>query len=303
MHPEIIIRLAAILLLAGTVLPQPGLEPTLREFIEKRASARSGQSKKFVFNDLCPVDSNVVAARVFSQYGAFFAANGSVSVPNVCIFSAATDVARFHASLKTRVARIDGVEIELQQEAMESLLDAIAQIQELGSRVTPLDGAIAGKRVLADTVRIWNSRFLPALDHWVSRGKISIEDADRTRALPTIEQVERVLDWESRGYFFGTGMKRPIMSSVAPPGTSQHLSLIAFDIQEGSSRTVRDILNRNGWFQTVVGDPPHFTYLGVPESILPERGLRSVLSGGQRYWVPRLVPSSPIRPEAQREQQ
>jgi hypothetical protein len=47
-------------------------------------------------------------------------------------------------------------------------------------------------------------------------------------------------------------------------------------------------LNRNGWFQTIVDDPPHFTYLGVAETELPSRGLQLIWKGGYKYWIPHL---------------
>ena len=43
---------------------------------------------------------------------------------------------------------------------------------------------------------------------------------------------------------------------------------------------------RDGWFQTVKSDMPHFTYLGLAEQDLPARGLRSVLVGKQLFWIP-----------------
>ncbi len=37
---------------------------------------------------------------------------------------------------------------------------------------------------------------------------------------------------------------------------------------------VREILAKHGWFQTVVSDQPHFTFLGVPENQLVEFGIK-----------------------------
>ncbi len=181
---------------------------------------------------------------------------------------------------------IGGVSIELQEAAMNALLKAIEEAEERGLRITPLDGAIAGKRSFADTLRIWNSRFVPALNYWARKGRISKDDADAALLLPVREQVLQVFEWEAKGLYFSTGKNRPIMSSVAPPGTSQHLSLLALDIEQAGNRTVRDILNRNGWFQTVAGDSPHFTYLGATEAELPKLGLRKIVRGGYSYWVP-----------------
>ncbi|HSU25723.1 MAG TPA: hypothetical protein VLI65_07065, partial [Pyrinomonadaceae bacterium] len=90
-----------------------------------------------------------------------------------------------------------------------------------------------------------------------------------------------------------TNMSRSIFSSVAPPGTSQHLFLLAFDVAEYRDPNVVSILNRNGWYQTVLNDEPHFTFVGVAASELPRRGLKLVYQNGTAYWIPNLPPSSP----------
>lgn len=225
-------------------------------------------------------------AKIFSIYGAHFFSIDEVELPSVCVFQSAEDVARFHQTLKIAKLSIAGITIELQEPAARALGAAIREAASRNLRITPLDGAIAGKRDFADTVAIWNSRFLPALEHWVRRRKISRSDADRAMTMSVSDQVNRVLEWEALGYYFSTGKNRPIFSSVAPPGTSQHLSLLAFDIEQQNVRAVREILNRHGWFQTVVGDSPHFTFLGVEEAELTGLGLRPVYHGGYKYWVP-----------------
>jgi hypothetical protein len=55
-------------------------------------------------------------------------------------------------------------------------------------------------------------------------------------------------------------------------------------------------MNSNGWFQTIINDRLHFTYLGVPESELPRRGLKAVLADGTIYWVPNIVTTSSSSP-------
>lgn len=287
---------AIVVLLAGFAGAQPVAEPQLRLLVEARLSEKTPDSRALKFSEFCPVDSSVVADRVFREYGSVFAADRTVALPRLCIFPSEQEVSKFQAPLVTRSERIGGFEIELQEAAMDALMEAVRQAEHRGLRITPLDGSIAGKRSFADTERIWRSRFLPALSQWVARGKISMDDADTARALPILPQVERVFAWESQGYYFSTSKNRPIMSSVAPPGASQHLFLLAFDIEQSGSRAVREILNRNGWYQTVVGDSPHFTYLGVPESKLPERGLKLVFSGGTGYWAPRVSSPKAVRP-------
>lgn len=239
-----------------------------------------------LFGADCRSATDKLGKRLFAEYGAIFSATDEVVLPKTCIFASESEVARFQSKLTTSKLTIGTVEIELQAAAMTSLKKALRDAETRGLRITPLDGSIAGRRSFADTERIWNSRFFPALDHWVRRSRISRQEADAARQLSVVDQVERVLLWEENGIFFSTGKNRPIMSSVAPPGTSQHLSLIAFDIEQASNRAVRDIMNANGWFQTVVNDSPHFTFLGYAESELPKRGLKAVARGGYKYWVP-----------------
>jgi crotonobetainyl-CoA:carnitine CoA-transferase CaiB-like acyl-CoA transferase len=73
---------------------------------------------------------------------------------------------------------------------------------------------------------------------------------------------------------------------VAAPGASQHLAMLAFDVAEFQNPRVGALLARHGWFQTVLSDLPHFTYLGLAERELRSRGLRPVEEGGQKFWVP-----------------
>lgn len=80
------------------------------------------------------------------------------------------------------------------------------------------------------------------------------------------------------------GKETNILSLVAPPGTSQHLWGLALDL--GVSNPVqRQVLNENGWFQTVVKDTPHWTYLGWDEESLLKFGLQEKIVQGITYWV------------------
>jgi hypothetical protein len=253
-----------------------------------RASGGHARDRWERLGEVCTADSDPVGARVLHDYGAIFAAANSVTPPPVCVFSSEADVSAFQASLSTKKSRIGGVEIELQTAAMDALHDAIDQASGSSLRITPRGGSIAAKRSFADTLRLWNSRFIPGLDHWVARGRIKKKDADAVREMPLVEQMRQVLEWESEGMFFSTGRNRPIMTSVALPGASQHLSLLALDVEQAPDTRVRRILNQHGWFQTVVDDSPHFTFLGLDEGDLPARGLRRVARGGFEYWVPAL---------------
>jgi hypothetical protein len=77
-----------------------------------------------------------------------------------------------------------------------------------------------------------------------------------------------------------------VLYSIAAPGTSQHIAMLAFDANEFRDARVREILAANGWFQTVLSDLPHFTFLGLKEEELPARGLKSVEVEGQKFWIP-----------------
>jgi len=155
--------------------------------------------------------------------------------------------------------------------------------------IVPLDGSIAGGRTYADTVRLWNSRLDPALKYWVRRGMISAEEEDLARSMSVDKQVEQVIEWELHGFWFGTNKNASIFASTAPPGVSQHLALMALDIAPPITPEKRALMNANGWYQTVKGDVSHFTYLGVPESVLPSRGLKAVLMNGTIYWIPNIL--------------
>ncbi|MGH9948086.1 MAG: hypothetical protein ACRD6X_12920 [Pyrinomonadaceae bacterium] len=236
---------------------------------------------------ICPIYKDVVAMRVFKDYGAMFVASSSVRYPDSCVFTDEDSVSSFQSQLTTKSANIGGKNIELQQAAMDALLEAAAEVKKNGLSITPRGSSAAG-RSYADTARIWNSRFEPALKYWTGKKKISAADSEATRKMATNAQVAQVIEWEKNGWWFSTGFDRSIFSSVAAPGTSQHLSLIALDVSEFANKDVRDILNKHGWFQTIIDDTPHFTYIGVDESELPQRGLILRLKNGYKFWIPNL---------------
>jgi hypothetical protein len=127
---------------------------------------------------------------------------------------------------------------------------------------------------------IWNSRVFPAMDFWIRRGRLPETARDEIARLELPKKLEKILEWESQGIYFSTDRTRSVLTSTAPPGTSQHLALIALDVVEFRNPTVRGVLNKNGWFQTIVDDPAHFTYLGFSETELPSRGLLASLKAG-----------------------
>jgi hypothetical protein len=232
-----------------------------------------------------------VARRILNEYGAVFFASNGATPPPVCIFGGAEEVESFQRAANVSAQEIGGVTIELQPAAMRALLAARAEAQGLGLDITPRDGSESARRGYADTVRLWNSRLLPALEYWRAQGRLTDEEAERVRQLPVREQVGAVLELERAGVFFSKDFTKSILYSVAAPGASQHLSLLAFDAAEYGDEGVRRILARHGWFRTVRNDCPHFTYLGLPESRLPAHGLKRVETRDGEFWVPNSVDS------------
>lgn len=248
-----------------------------------RALARCGSR----IEACCP-PTDAVARRVLAEYGAVFVAEG-VALPPVCVFGSEAEVERFQREAGCSVENLDGVEIGLQPAAMKALLRAREEACSHGLSIRPRGGAEAGRRTFDDSLRLWRSRCDPALKHWSRLGRLSPAEAERIRALPLREQVAAVLELEAEGIFFSKDLKKSILYSVAAPGASQHLAMLAFDVEEYSDARVRRVLAGHGWFQTVVSDLPHFTYLGLSAEQLPARGLRRVESFGQEFWIPDLV--------------
>ena len=101
--------------------------------------------------------------------------------------------------------------------------------------------------------------------------------------------MPEILRLEGKGLYFNMDFTKSILYSVAAPGTSQHLSMLAFDVKEFENAEVRSILARHGWFQTITSDLPHFTFLGVSESELPSLGLKKTTNSGRTFWIPQLT--------------
>jgi hypothetical protein len=110
--------------------------------------------------------------------------------------------------------------------------------------------------------------------------------ANAIRALRPFEQLPEIFALEEKGIYFAKDLSKSIIYSVAPPGASQHLSLLAFDVAEFNNERVREILASYKWYQTVTSDLPHFTFLGVPERELSGLGLKRVENSGRRFWLP-----------------
>jgi len=224
-----------------------------------------------------------VSKLLLREYGSVFVTKATP--PAKIVFEDESDVAAFQKSFASESASIGGYTVTLQKPAMDALKAAIADAGKQGISIGPRGGD-SSMRTYAQTVTLWASRVRPALAHWSAAGKISKADAARISSLSPYQQVPEVLGLEAKGMWFAKDFSKSIIYSVAPPGTSQHLSMLALDVKQFDDRRVREILAKHGWFQTVSSDLPHFTYLGADESELLRLGLKKVTSGNRTFWVP-----------------
>jgi len=249
------------------------------------ALAKALKKRKIKIESVCP-PTDPVSRRILEEYGAIYVANKKVTPPPVCIFTTEEQVTKFQDDAGFEAEQIGYDEIELQPEALKSLNKARKDAQKEGLDITPRDGAEAARRGYEDSVRLWNSRFDPALDYWLSQGRLTEEQVTRMRGLPLRQQVAEVLELEKTGIYFSKDLSKSILYSIAAPGASQHIAMLAFDVNEFDNPRIREIMGKHGWFQTVLSDLPHFTYLGLKEKDLPKHGLRSLEINGQVFWIP-----------------
>ena len=238
---------------------------------------------------ICPA-SDPVARRILEAYGAMFLANKKVMTPPVCIFRSDEEVAQFQERAGYTSETIGFDQIELQPEAMKELLKAREEAQKESLDITPRDGAEAARRSYEDSLELWDSRFLPALDYWLAQGRLNADQVARLKSLPLRSQIAEVLELEKSGIYFSKDLSKSILYSIAAPGTSQHIAMLAFDVNEFENPRVREILGKHGWFQTVLSDLPHFTFLGLKEKDLPRNGLKRTEVDGQTFWIPNVLP-------------
>lgn len=226
-----------------------------------------------------------VGKKMIKEYGALFIARGGVIPPKRVIFKSDSEVEEFQAAIAKSSENIGGLNVELQSSAMNALKEAINEAKQMRLTITPR-GADSAKRNYSDTVALWASRVNPGLAYWAGKRKISEAEANRIRALLPTEQITEIFRLEEQKIYFSKDFLKSIVYSVAPPGTSQHLSMLALDVSEHDNARVREILAKHGWFQTVVSDLPHFTYLGTSENELSQLGLKKINSGGRSFWIP-----------------
>lgn len=235
--------------------------------------------------------SDATELRILMEYGAVFLANRSVVIPDRFMFDSEAEVSAFQSRVRTSRENIGGTVIELQSAAMTALQAAVTDARAARLTITPRGGATAARRSYADTLGFWNDRIEQGIAHWTIRSNadgalLSAAEVRTLRSLSGIAQMRNVFALEARGFFFSTDKRKTILASVAAPGTSQHLFMLALDIAEYSDARVRRIMMQHGWFQTVFKDHPHFTFLGLSESVLPSLGLHSLIDSGQLFWVP-----------------
>ena len=288
----LILIVSGVMPILGNMSTEPMISNSLRDsknlneptpFYE--ALAKALKKRKIKLENVCP-PTDPVSRRILEEYGAIFMADKKVTPPPVCIFTTEEQVTKFQddAGFEAEVIGFD--EVELQPEALKKLNKAREEAQKEGLDITPRDGAEAARRNYEDSVRLWNSRFEPALDYWQSQGRLTAEQVVRLRSLPLSQQIAEVLELEKTGIYFSKDLSKSILYSIAAPGTSQHIAMLAFDVNEFENPRVREIMAKHGWFQTVLSDLPHFTFLGLKEKDLPKHGLRSLEINGQVFWIP-----------------
>jgi len=249
------------------------------------ALSKALKKRKMKLEMICPI-ADPVARRVLEDYGAVYIADKKVMPPPQCMFTSEDQVTRFQAAAGYHTETIGLDDVELQPAAMKALVKARKDAQKENLDITPRDGAEAARRNYEDSVRLWNTRFLPALDYWLQQQKLTVDQVERMRGLSLHDQVAEVLELEKHGIYFSKDLSKSILYSIAAPGASQHIAMLAFDVNEFDNPRVREILAKHGWFQTVLSDLPHFTFLGLKEKDLPKRGLRNVEVNGQTFWIP-----------------
>jgi hypothetical protein len=261
------------------------------------ALAKALKKRKTRLDQICPTE-DPTARRILEEYGAVFIAKKEVTLPSVCFFTSDEEVAAFQNKAGIAQTAINDTVIELQPAAMKAYLKARDKALDEGLDITPRDGSEAARRSYSNSLSLWNTRFMPALDYWISQGRLSQEEADRLKKLSLKEQIAAVLELEKQGIYFSKDFSKSILYSIAAPGSSQHLAMLALDVTEFQNPRVREILAEHGWFQTVLSDLPHFTYLGLKEKDLPKHGLKSVIVNEQTFWIPNTetLQNSPVNP-------
>ena len=276
------------------LLPTPGSRVMSAERDKMKHPAENVDESKYIKN--LPDDFEFPVDRagqlLLREYGAVYVARNGVKRPKKVFFESEAEVMSFQSSLDIQREQIGSIYLELQKPAMRALEKAIKEANKQGLSISPR-GADSGRRGYNQTIELWKSRVEPGLTYWVGRKRLQAPKAGEIRKLPIRQQITEILGLEQEGIFFAKSLDKSIIYSVAPPGSSQHIAMLALDVKEFDDPRVREILAEHGWFQTVKSDLPHFTYLGVDESKLPSLGLAKVVVGDRHFWVPDLSAGTP----------
>src|SRR2546430_5764058 len=163
---------------------------------------KSLKKRKIKIENLCPT-SDSVARRILEDYGAVFIASKKVMPPPVCIFSSEQEVTQFQERAGYTTERIGFDNIELQPGAMKALMKAREEAQKEGLDIRPRDGAEAARRTYADSLQLWDTRFLPALDYWLAQGRLTEAQDARMKSLPLHNPIVEKLELAKSGDDFG----------------------------------------------------------------------------------------------------
>ncbi|CAN5258848.1 hypothetical protein BH20ACI2_BH20ACI2_29030 [soil metagenome] len=254
---------------------------------------------KLNFFDSLPADFELPTDKsgelLLREYGAVFVARNGAVPPKKIFFESEEEVQAFQNSVETQSGKLGGIVIQLQKPAMRAFDAAVKDAGKKGLSISPR-GVDSGRRGYNQTIALWKSRVEPGLNFWVGKGRLKTAEATAIRRMSVRQQINEILRLELDGIYFAKSLDKSIIYSVAPPGTSQHIAMLALDVKEFDDPRVRSILSGHGWFQTVVSDLPHFTYIGVDETELPGLGLKKVRSGNRDFWIPDF---SEIKPRKQ----
>lgn len=266
---------------------------------------------------LCDAGRGIVFKKVLEEYGAFLVGK-DVVMPPTCLFETPEEVNKFQGRLiadhEIVTVRICNKDYAFQKNAglsiINILLPSLARIgivaKDLPRRTTDNDREeLTCGREIISLNKDWASRnFEKTSENWKH------QRCKTLRPCPQVETTESIISGEIstnqyRGNFIESeGLNKPIMRSVAVPGASQHISLLAFDLNNNICNSqVIEKLAEAGWFRTVIDDDCHFTYLGwTNERDLRRAGLKRVKctrnvsrvnarreSVVRSFWIPRIT--------------
>lgn len=264
---------------------QSFVQPKLIAVVAKSRFAQKAQQN----NAVLPAGEDAAHATVMRLYGATFVAKPGLKLPPYAVFEAPAQVRSYQKTLPLKRMKVGRYNVVLQTEALNAFSEAEKEAAQYKLRISPV-GDIASLRSYEDTAYIWHKYLEKGLNFWVANHKVKPQEARRILALPPRAQLNAVLALEEKGLYLHANHIHSIMNLAAPPGGSQHISGLAMDIEEHQNPKVREILNRHGFFQTVLHDSPHFIFLGRKAEELADLGLISVFSNGRQYWIPDIPP-------------